>query len=88
MDSFSEKTHKEWIVVCGAAQTVYGRLNPLVYSKGRELVDAGVIFLEDMLSECALVKLGWVLGHYGWKGKVKDKMLENVSGELNDRLIE
>ena len=85
----SLKKHiKNGLVVCGAAQTVYGRLNPLVYSNGRELVDAGVIFLEDMLSECALVKLGWVLGHYGWKGKVKDKMLENVSGELNDRLIE
>jgi len=79
---------KNGLVVCGAAQTVYGRLDPLVYSNGRELIDAGVIFLEDMLSETALVKLGWVLGHYGWKGKVKDKMLENMSGELNNRLME
>jgi hypothetical protein len=29
-----------------------------------------------------MVKLGFVLGHYGWKGKVKEKMLENMAGEL------
>ena len=45
-----------------------------------------MIFLEDMLSETALVKLGWVLEHHGWKGKAKEKMLENVAGELNERL--
>ncbi len=73
-------------VVCAAAQTEYGRLDPHVYSNGRELVDAGVIFLEDMLAETAFVKLGFVLGHHGWKGKVKEKMLENLSGELNKRI--
>ena len=73
-------------VVCVAAQTINGRLDPYVYSNGRELIDAGVIFLEDMLSETAFVKLGWVLGHRGWIGKVKEKMLENFAGELNERL--
>jgi len=74
------------IIVCGAAQTIYGRLDPLVYSTGRELMKTGIIFLEDMLSETALVKLGWVLGHSEWNPK--EKMLENISGELNDRLEE
>ncbi len=78
---------KNGFVVCAAAQTIYGRLDPYVYSNGRELIDAGVIFLEDMLAECALVKLGFVLGHHGWKTKVKEKMLENFAGEINDRLI-
>src|SRR3989344_5092810 len=73
-------------VVCAAAQTINGRLDPYVYSNGRELVDAGVIFLEDMLAETALVKLGYVLGHYGWKKSIKDKMLENFAGELNEKL--
>ena len=45
-----------------------------------------MIFLEDILPETALVKLGFVLGHYGWKMKVKEKMLENFSGEFNERL--
>lgn len=83
----SLKKHiKNGFVVCAAAQTVYGRLDPYVYSNGRELVDAGVIFLEDMLAETAFVKLGYVLGHHGWKKNVKEKMLENFVGELNNRL--
>ena len=44
-----------------------------------------------MLAETAFVKLGWVLGHKSWassKERVKEKMLENFSHELNDRLRE
>ncbi len=81
-----KKHIRNGFVVCAAPQTIFGRLDPWVYSNGRELVDAGVIFLEDMLAETAFVKIGWVLGHYGWKGKVKEKMLANFSGELNSRL--
>jgi len=81
-----KKHIKNGFVVCVTTQCINGRVDPYVYSNARELLDAGVIFLEDMLSETALVKLGWVLGHYGWKAHVKDKMLENVAGELNERL--
>ncbi len=81
-----KKLAHEGFVICAAAQTIYGRLDPLVYSNGRELIDAGVIFLEDMLAETALVKLGWVLGHYGWKKDIKEKMLESFAGEISSRL--
>ncbi len=81
-----KKHIRDGFEVCAASQTIFGRLDPLVYSNGRELIDAGVIFLEDMLAETALVKLGWVLGHYGWKKSVREKMLENFAGELNPRL--
>ena len=77
------------IIICAAAQTIHGRLDPFVYSTGREFSKAGVIFLEDMLAETAFVKLGWVLGHKDWmksKEKVKEKMLENIVGEISDRL--
>jgi len=72
------------LVVCSVAQAIYGRLDPLVYSNGREILETGVIYLEDMLAETALVKLGWVLGHKDWN--VKEKMLENISGEFNNKL--
>ena len=42
-----------------------------------------------MLSETAFVKLSWILGHKEWaknKNIVKEKMLENFSHEINDRL--
>lgn len=77
---------REGFVVCVATQCVNGRVDPFVYSNGRELLEAGVIFVEDMLAETALVKLGWVLGHYGWKAKIREKMLENFGRELNSKL--
>jgi len=79
------------MIFCGTSQCINGRVDGLVYSTGRKLIEAGVIYLEDMLSETALVKLGWVLGHSEWaksKEKIKEKMLENIAGEFNKRLEE
>jgi glutamyl-tRNA(Gln) amidotransferase subunit D len=81
-----KKHIRNGLIVCMATQCINGRVDGFVYSNGRELIDAGVIFLEDMLAETAFVKLGWVLGHYGWKAHVKEKILENVAGEFNSRL--
>ncbi|MCK5449419.1 Glu-tRNA(Gln) amidotransferase subunit GatD [Candidatus Pacearchaeota archaeon] len=72
-----KKAIQKGITVCATAQTIYGRLNPNVYSSGRELKKTGIIFLEDMLSETALIKLGWVLGHKNWNSK--EKMSEKAS---------
>jgi len=86
-----KEVQEKGLIVCAAAQTMNGRLNPMVYSNGREILETGVIYLDDMLAETALVKLGWVLGHSDWAKKkeiVKEKMLTNFSGELNSRLLE
>jgi glutamyl-tRNA(Gln) amidotransferase subunit D len=72
-------------------QCIYGRVDPYIYSNLRALNDTGAVFLEDMLSETAFVKLGWVLGHDDWakdKEKIKEIMLTNISHEFNDRLEE
>jgi len=76
------------ITVCAAPQTIYGRLNPNVYSAGRDIEKTGVIYLEDILPETALIKLSWVLGHPKWiKDKlIKEKMLHNFANEFNDKL--
>ncbi|HIH20478.1 TPA: Glu-tRNA(Gln) amidotransferase subunit GatD [Candidatus Micrarchaeota archaeon] len=65
-------------------QTLYGAVNPLVYSNLRKLSEAGAVFLEDGLPETMYVKLGWVLAHPKWNAK--EKMLENLRGEFNPRL--
>ena len=86
-----KEVQKKGLVVCAVSQCIYGRTDPLVYSNGREILSTGVIYLEDMLAETALVKLGWVLGHPEWAKNreiVKEKMLKNFAGELNDRLEE
>jgi len=77
-------------IVCAVPQTIYGRLDPLVYSLGRETEKTGVIYLRDMLPEAAFVKLGWVLGQVKNKDpkKVKEMMLTNYAKEFNDRLTQ
>lgn len=81
-----KKHTKNGFVVCVVSQCISGRVDPYVYTDARDLLDSGAIFLEDMLPETAFVKLGWVLGHYGWKAHVKEKMLENFAGELRESL--
>ena len=87
-----KKVIDKGMIVCAASQTIYGSLNPMVYEAGRKIEKTGVIYLKDMLSETALVKLGWVLGKLASKEIKKEEaerlMLENISGEFNDRLGE
>ncbi len=85
-----KEVQNKGMIVCGVTQCIFGRTNPLVYSNGREMLETGIIYLEDMLAETALVKLGWVLGHKEWgesKEIVKEKMLHNFSKEINKRLL-
>jgi glutamyl-tRNA(Gln) amidotransferase subunit D len=79
---------KKGMFIYAVPQTIYGRLNPYVYAPARKFQEIGVVYLNDILPETALVKLGWVLGHPMWRGSVvtKEKMLENFSNEFNPRL--
>ncbi len=91
------KTEKSWIPVIKKAikdeipvvvttQTVYGRVNTNVYSNLRILFhEAKAIPGEDMLSEVAYVKLGWVLGHHKNFEEVNKMMLTNIAGEITQR---
>jgi len=79
------------LTVCITTQCVFGKVDAYVYSNLRKLNNSGVIFLDDMISETAFVKLGWVLGHPEWakdKKLIREKMLENISGEFSERLEE
>ena len=83
-----KEVQKKGLIVCAVAQTIYGRLDPMVYSPGRALAETGIIYLKDMLAETALVKLGWVLAKTKNKKEVEKLMLTNFAGELNERLEE
>jgi glutamyl-tRNA(Gln) amidotransferase subunit D len=86
-----KEAQQKGITICATSQCINGRVDPLIYSSGLEILATGVIYLEDMLAETAFVKLGWVLGHEEWKKNkklIKEKMLENIAGELNNRLEE
>ncbi len=76
------------LFIGAAPQTIYGRLNPKVYSPGRLFEKAGIVFLENMLPETAYVKLGWVLAKTKDLGEAKQLMLKNIAGEMSTRLEE
>jgi len=73
-------------IVCMTTQCIFGEVNPNVYSTGRELKKAGVIFLHDMLAETAYIKLAWLLGNFG-KEKALELMEKNLRGEISERSI-
>jgi len=82
----NKKLIKDGIPVVIAPQTIYGRINTDVYTNLRILYrEAKAIPAEDMLSEVAYVKLGWVLGHTKDLEKVREMMLTNIAGEINGR---
>jgi glutamyl-tRNA(Gln) amidotransferase subunit D len=80
-----ERALHEDVVVCITSQCINGRTDPYVYRNGRILLKAGALFLQDMLTEVAYVKLGWLLGHDFDTQSVKAMMLHNFAGELGTR---
>lgn len=79
------KAVKDGIFVGMTTQCLFGRVNMNVYTTGRLLQQAGVVPLEDMLPETALVKLMWTLGQTTNIEEVKKIMLTNIAGEINPR---
>ncbi|UCD02781.1 MAG: Glu-tRNA(Gln) amidotransferase subunit GatD [Candidatus Aenigmatarchaeota archaeon] len=86
IDTIKRATERGMLIF-GAAETIYGRLNPNVYTEGRLTKEAGLIHLQDMLPETAYVKLGWVLGQTKKPEKVAERMLTNYAGEMRDRTV-
>jgi glutamyl-tRNA(Gln) amidotransferase subunit D len=54
-----------------------------VYNTGRDLLALGIVSLEDILPETALVKLMWVLGQTSDTQEAKKMLKTNLAGELS-----
>jgi len=76
---------KRGVNIVMTSQTIFGRVHPYVYRNLRLVSEAGVIYGEDILTEVALVKLSWVLGHTNKKEKIKEMMLTPFAREINPR---
>jgi len=70
------------------SQCVEGRVDMDVYDTGRDLTAAGVVPLEDMLAETALVKSMWAMGNAAPGEDAKKLMTENLAGEMTARRFE
>jgi glutamyl-tRNA(Gln) amidotransferase subunit D len=79
-----ERAQEEGIILVMTSQCIWGRVQMRVYRTGVELVQRGVIPLEDMLPETAYVKLMWVLGQTQNPEEIRTNMLRNIAGEITD----
>jgi glutamyl-tRNA(Gln) amidotransferase subunit D len=66
-------------------QTLWGYAQMYVYDTGRDLLDIGVVPLDNMLPETALMKLSWVLGQTNDHAEVLRMMRDPVNGEITER---
>lgn len=66
-------------------QTLWGYAQMYVYDTGRDLMDLGVVPLDNMLPETALMKLSWVLGQTSEHAEVLRMMRDPVNREITER---
>ena len=64
------------------SQCLDGSVRMTVYDSGRDLLDLGIIPLENMISETALVKAMWSLGNSSNIKEMKSLMLKNIASEF------
>ena len=82
-----ERAIKKDVLVAMTSQCIWGRINMNVYDQGRDLLALGVIPLEDMLPETALVKMMWVFGQTKDVQEAKRLLKTNIAHEFSDRTL-
>ncbi len=78
-----KKAHEKGIFLGMTSQCIDGRVGMTVYESGRDLLNLGIVPLENMIPEVALVKAMWVLGNSDNPEEIKKIMLENISSEMS-----
>jgi len=64
------------------SQCIDGRVRMTVYESGRDLLDLGIVPLENMIPEVALVKAMWITGNTENHDKIKEIMLDRIASEF------
>jgi glutamyl-tRNA(Gln) amidotransferase subunit D len=73
------------LVVAMTTQCLEGNVEPYIYSTGRDLLRAGVLYLGDLLPETAYAKMLWALGHGADAASVSRLLTQDRAGEFHDR---
>ena len=79
-----KKANERGMFLGMTSQCIDGRVRMTVYESGRDLLDLGIIPLENMIPEVALVKTMWAMGNNERIEDVKKVMLENIASELSN----
>jgi len=80
-----ERAMREGLIVVMTSQCLWGRVHMKVYRTGIQLLKMGVISMEDMLPETALVKLMWTLGQTNDRREAVELLKMNISQEFSPR---
>ena len=78
-----KKAHEKGVFLGMTSQCIDGRVSMTVYESGRDLLDLGIIPLENMIPEVALVKTMWALGQTQNNEEIKKILLENIASEIS-----
>jgi len=78
-----KKANEKGIFLGMTSQCIDGRIRMTVYESGRDLLNLGIIPLENMIPEVALVKAMWAIGNFQSGEEIKKIMLENIASELS-----
>ena len=65
------------------SQCIDGMVRMTVYESGRDLLNLGIIPLENMIPEIALVKAMWVTGNTEKFDEIKENMLKEIALEFS-----
>ena len=77
-----KKANEKGMFLGMTSQCIDGRVRMTVYESGRDLLNLGIIPLENMIPEVALVKAMWVMGNSDSNNDIKEIMLENIASEI------
>jgi len=80
-----ERAVEAGVHIVMTVQTLWGFAQMYVYETGRDLLDIGLVPLDNMLPETALMKLGWVLGHTDDHDRVLEMMRTRINHEITGR---
>ena len=78
-----EAAHHKGIFMGMTSQCIDGRISMTVYESGRDLLDLGIIPLENMIPEVALVKAMWAVGTSENREEITQIMLNKVASEFS-----
>lgn len=77
-----DRAYKKGIFMGMTSQCIDGRVRMTVYESGRDLLNLGIIPLENILPETALVKAMWVLGRHSNYNTIRRIMLDEIASEF------
>ena len=83
MYSVVKMAHEKGIFMGMTSQCIDGRIRMTVYDSGRDLLNLGIVPLENMIPEVALVKAMWTVGSTENLDEIRGIMLSKIASEFS-----